>query len=92
MVPPRMQRVVSSVIDSVGYDAAHRILMVKFRTGREYYYVDVPPLVHRRMLAADSIGTFFNEVVKPNYPAIRTRAGRLEPVRRPPPPTKTRKR
>ena len=60
---------------SVGYDEPRRILKIRFRSGRTYYYLDVPPAVHRDLLAAPSIGKYFNEVVKPNYRAVRDSRG-----------------
>ncbi|HYH06157.1 MAG TPA: KTSC domain-containing protein [Thermoanaerobaculia bacterium] len=77
----RTQRVSSSVVVAVGYDAPRRILEVTFRNGRTYYYVNVPPAVYRSFMSAESIGTFLNEVIKPKYRAFRMRAGKLEQVR-----------
>ena len=57
----------SSVIASIGYDAEAEILEVEFHSRRRYRYFGVPPSVHRELLEADSIGAFFNTVIKPNY-------------------------
>lgn len=63
----------SSVLLSVGYDTARRVLKVRFRNGRTYYYLDVSPASHRALLSAPSIGKYFNEVIKPAHRAVRAR-------------------
>lgn len=67
------KRVDSSVLLSVGYDPARRILKVRFRNGLTYYYLDVSPASHRALLSAPSIGKYFNEVIKPTHRAVRER-------------------
>ena len=61
----------SSVLLTVGYDGERRLLKVRFRNGRTYYYVDVPEPAHRELLEAESKGKYLNEVIKPNYRAVR---------------------
>jgi lysyl-tRNA synthetase class 2 len=68
------EAVESSVLLSVGYDAERRILKVRFRNGRVYAYLDVPPHVHRQLLAAESLGRYLNEFIKPQYRAVRVRS------------------
>ena len=58
----------SSVIESVRYDAAAHTLDVVFTSGRAYRYFAVPATVHAELLAADSKGRYFNEVIRPRYP------------------------
>ncbi len=70
----RRHRVQSSVIASVGYDDATRVLEVKFRSGRVYSYFDVPPHVVAELLTAESAGRYFNEQIRPNHRMARTRA------------------
>ena len=65
------KRVDSSAILTVGYDARNRLLKVRFRSGRAYYYVGVPNAVYRRLLASESMGRFINDVIKPAYRAVR---------------------
>jgi hypothetical protein len=69
------QRVDSSAILTVGYDDAHHVLKVRFRNGRTYYYLAVPPAIHRRLLRSPSMGKYLNEVIKPAYRAVRVREG-----------------
>ena len=63
----------SSVIFSIGYDETERVLKVRFRNGRTYAYLDVPPTAHDSLLTAGSIGKYFNERIKPNYDSVRIR-------------------
>ena len=72
----RSQRVDSSVALTVGYDDQRHVLKVRFRNGRAYYYLGVPPAVYRSLLAAPSLGRYLNEVIKPAYRAVRATAPR----------------
>ena len=67
----------SSSIASVGYDAAGRVLEIEFReSGDVYRYFDVPEEEYAALLAADSRGTYFNQVFKErNYPYRLLRRG-----------------
>lgn len=58
----------SSVIDSVRYDATAHTLDVVFTNGRVYRYFAVPATVHAELLAAESKGRYFNEVIRPRFP------------------------
>lgn len=61
-------RVLSSVIRSVGFDAAASILEVEFvASGSVYAYYDVPLSVYEELLVADSMGGYFNEFIKDLY-------------------------
>lgn len=67
----RSQLVESSVLLSVGYDEPRRVLKVRFRNGREYYYLAVSPAEYQSLVEAPSMGKYFNEVIKPNHRAVR---------------------
>lgn len=58
----------SSNLASVGYDADSETLEVEFTGGSVYQYFNVPTFMHERMMAADSIGIFFNAEVRNAYP------------------------
>jgi hypothetical protein len=62
-----IQEVESSVIASVGHDADRDVLEVRFRSGRVYNYRAVPADVYAALLAAESIGRYFNEVIRVRY-------------------------
>jgi hypothetical protein len=63
------QAVVSSQISEVGYDSESKTLGVRFKaTSRsaasEYHYAGVPAPMHRAMVAAKSVGSFFDSEIK----------------------------
>ncbi len=72
----RRKRVASSVIAEIGYDDASGLLEVEFHNGRKYYYLSVPGDVYESLMAADSIGGYFNENIRKNYKTVRVRKTR----------------
>ncbi|SFS18040.1 KTSC domain-containing protein [Agrococcus baldri] len=68
---PPMQPVESSSVDAVGFDPARNELTIRFVGGGTYVYGMVPRAVFEALLAAESIGTFVNQRVKPRFP-VRT--------------------
>lgn len=74
----RRERVKSSVIASIGYDARGRVLEVEFHSGRVYEYFDVSRRVYETLRTTDSVGKYFNEVVKVNHRGARVYKPRLE--------------
>ncbi len=67
----RRESVESSSIASVGYDANTRMLEVEFRHGAVYRYREVGPDAHQALLAAESKGRHFNNVIKGRYDYVR---------------------
>ena len=64
----RRRRVQSSVIRSVGYDAAASVLELEFVASRSVYaYYDVPLSVYEELLEAESMGAYFNDYIKDLY-------------------------
>lgn len=61
------QSVVSSQLKEVEYDTETSILTITFLQGRRYEYKDVPADVFRKLIEADSIGSFFLMKIKNNY-------------------------
>ena len=59
-----MQPVESSCVAAIGYDGDTREVYVEFIESGTYAYWPAPERVWRRFLAADSKGTFVNEVLK----------------------------
>lgn len=57
----------SSVLASVGYDAAKRLLEIEFHSGAIYRYLDVPEEIHRRLFAAESKGHFFGANIRNKF-------------------------
>ncbi len=60
--------VTSSVLRSIGYDSNTAELEIEFTSGDVYRYYTVPPRVYRELLAADSLGAYFNTHVSDTYP------------------------
>lgn len=54
----------SSSLRWVGYDPARQVLEVEFSGGARYRYEQVPVEVVAQLAAAESAGTFFNQVFK----------------------------
>ncbi len=61
-------QVTSSVIRSVGYDAAAHVLEVELLEGHVYRYTDVSPFIYEGLLAAKSKGAFFNKRIARRFP------------------------
>ena len=68
-LPVTMQLVDSSnvFIESVGYDPAAHKLYVKLHNGAAYVYSSVSLNKFEALLAADSVGSYFNRVIKNHY-------------------------
>lgn len=64
----------STVLASVGYDAAKRLLEIEFRSGSIYRYLEVPGEIHRRLLAADSKGNFFGANIRDKFRCERVKS------------------
>jgi hypothetical protein len=60
-------RVVSSNINSIGYDAITRTLEVEFNSGSIYQYSSVPEHEYRGLLSASSKGGYLNSHIKDRY-------------------------
>lgn len=63
------QPVTSSQIAEVGYDADSQILGIRFPAGvrspaSEYHYSNVPPRMHRALMEAKSVGSYFLKEIK----------------------------
>jgi hypothetical protein len=58
----------SNLIRSVGYDLPSSILEIEFVDGKGLYeYYDVPLSVYSRLMAAESLGAYFNEHIRELY-------------------------
>ena len=68
---PDYKPVQSSNVESVAY--AEGALWVRFLSGSEYRYADVPESVFWGMMAARSKGEFLNQFVKGQYSYRRVR-------------------
>lgn len=64
-----MKSVESSNVTHVGYE--NGTLSVRFKSGGEWAYHDVPPEVHAAMMAADSVGSYFHHNVKSKFKGVK---------------------
>ena len=67
------KKVSSSSIRSVGYDERNRVLEVEFTDGRVNQYSGVSAEVHRRLISAPSIVSYFRDNVEESFTAKRLR-------------------
>jgi hypothetical protein len=64
-----MEKVKSSLIESVGYDSGKKQLHVVFKKtrGRKYIYEGVDPEFYDSFMDAESIGSFFMHKIKGQF-------------------------
>ena len=62
------QPVESSMVRSIGYDAATETLEVEFNTGKVWQYLEVPAEVHRQLMASESHGSYLRSLIIDQYP------------------------
>ena len=67
------KKVSSSSIRSVGYDERSRVLEVEFNDGRINQYSGVSPELHRRLVSAPSIVSYFRDNIEESFTAKRIR-------------------
>lgn len=60
------KKVVSSNINSIGYDEKSMTLEVEFYDGKVYQYNPVTPIANRLLMSAESIGSYFSKNIKSN--------------------------
>jgi hypothetical protein len=66
-------KVNSSKIRSVGYDERARVLEVEHSDGSVYQYTGVSQEVHRRMMAAPSVVSFYQDRIEEDFSRKRMR-------------------
>ena len=67
-------RVSSSNIAAVAYDATTSTLAVRFHSGDEYHYFNVPETEYQGLLRASSVGGYMDRNIKKrgyNYAQVR---------------------
>ena len=65
------KKVSSNSIGAVGYDERNRVLEVEFNDGRINQYSGVSAEVHRRLMSAPSIVSYFRDNVEESFTAKR---------------------
>lgn len=59
-----MQKVKSSNIDSIGYNADEKQLLVKFKSGKTFSYKYLTSPEYEALVNADSVGSHFSKFIK----------------------------
>ena len=67
------RKVSSGSIRSVGYEERNRVLEVEFSDGRITQYSGVSAEVHRRLMSAPSIVSYFRDNVEESFAATRVK-------------------
>ncbi|HZP92400.1 MAG TPA: KTSC domain-containing protein [Burkholderiales bacterium] len=67
------KKVSSSKIRSVGYDERARVLEVELNDGSVFQYSGVSPEVHRRMMSAPSIVSYYQDKIEEEFARKRLR-------------------
>lgn len=63
----------SSTIKSIAYDSENNCLYVRFVSGAEYRYLNVPYSVYKKFEEAPSKGVYLNSAIKENYSFEKTK-------------------
>jgi hypothetical protein len=67
------KKVSSSSIRSVGYDERNRMLEVEFSDGRIMQYSGVSPELHRRLMSAPSMVSYFRDNIEESFTGRRVK-------------------
>ena len=67
------QSVQSSAIAKIGYSKRRRILEIEFVNGAVYRYTDVPVMVYRELMSAESKARFYDSNIRRHYPSVLVR-------------------
>jgi hypothetical protein len=60
----QMVPVVSSQIQSIGFDPVQKVMRIQFNRGGLYEYQNVEPETYSTILTAESVGAEFDKLVK----------------------------
>ena len=70
MEPIKTKPVESSNLAAIGYDPATQTLQVDFKSGKRFQYAGVPAEVFAEFEKAESVGKFFNGVIKFEFDGV----------------------
>lgn len=77
------QKVESSQIESIGYDAENKTLEVEFKNGGSVYqYYNVDAATYEEMVAAESKGKFLGQKIKGNFAFMKVKDREVQNVER----------
>lgn len=63
-MPVSHTHVNSSTIQTIGYNPDSKTMRVRFHSGKEYTYHDVPPETHEAFIQSGSKGQFLHQNIK----------------------------
>ena len=63
----KRESIVSSNIESVGYDRESETLEIEFKSGGVYRYSNVPHTAYTNLVMAESVGKYFHQHIKGEY-------------------------
>ena len=69
----KREAVQSTALAAVGYSKRLRALEIEFVNGAVYRYLEVPPSLHRGLLAAESKARFYHQNIRGRYRWIYVR-------------------
>ena len=67
----RRQAVESTTMRSAGYDQKSQVLEVEFQSGIIYQYLEVAPVIYKKLLDAESKDRYFNSAIRDTYEFVR---------------------
>lgn len=67
------KKVNSSKLRSVGYDERARMLEIELNDGSVYQYSGVSPEVHRRLISAPSMVSYYQDKIEEEFSRKRVR-------------------
>jgi hypothetical protein len=70
----------SSAIAKIGYSKRHHILEVEFVNGAVYRYLDVPAMVYRDLMSAESKARYYDSNIKRHYRSVLMHSRQKERV------------
>jgi len=59
----------SSFFHSVGFNKKSQILEIEFSNGGLYEYSEIPKKIHEGLMAASSLGKYYNQYIKGQFPS-----------------------
>ncbi len=68
-----LSEVDSSMVDIIGYDKKARRLEVVFKSGKAYFYEEVPPEIYAELMASGSKGRYMRANIIGKYPCYELR-------------------
>jgi hypothetical protein len=68
------EAVESSAVATVGYSKRLRALEIEFRDGLAYRYLEVPRVIHQRLMSAESKARFYNHYIRGKYRCLRVKS------------------